>query len=182
MPIVMLAVFLALAQEPPAQTIDLDALTMAASTRPADCELPSSTSVATPDGRVRVALRSGLAIGSNPWKGTDRLTIAAILERLGGSSQVPDGPPPTARELVRYRMYGVDEVAEAYVAVYTAPSNDVTTVYGLRFKQAARAQDFAASIRSGFHVVSGDTVMLVAGGGSCRDALTAHVKSLIAGR
>ncbi len=86
---------------------------------------------------------------------------------------------PTARQLPRYRRYTVDEVTEAYVAVYSTPTRDLLTVYAVRFKQAARAADLDAAMRSGFHVASGDTFIEVDGGGSCGDALVAHVKQLI---
>ncbi len=178
----MLAALLALAQQPAGASMDLDALTAPASARPVGCELSPSSAVTPPDGRTTVGLWGSLPIASNPWRGTNPLTIAAILDRVGGSSELPDGPPPTARQLPRYRMYQVDEVAEAYVAVYSTPAGDLHTVYAVRFKQAGRAADLDAATRSGFHIVSGDTFIEVDGGGSCGEAVVAHIKQLIGRR
>ena len=69
-------------------------------------------------------------ITSNPWKGGDRSIVAAIHERMVGSPPLPDGPPPTRAELVRFRLSLTDNLEEAYAVVSTDSKQNLVAVQG----------------------------------------------------
>src|SRR5229473_812071 len=96
---------------------------------PAGCGLVPAPSVSLGGNRVQYGLWAGLPVPTNPWSGTDRPTIVEIRERMDGPSLVPDGPPPTAREISRYRSQLANGVEEGYAAIYTQS----VVVYAVRF-------------------------------------------------
>lgn len=96
--------------------VTLHDLTVPTDRLPTGCALSPAASLPLDGKRVRTGLWAGLPIAMNPWTGTDRPLIASIRERMDGPTLTPDGPPPTARELSRYRSRLADGVEEAYAA------------------------------------------------------------------
>ena len=145
---------------------------------PAGCSLSPVAEVVV-GNRGRGGLWADLPIPTNPWSGTDRMVVASIRERMDGPTLVPDGPPPTAREVSRYRLQLADGVEEAYAAIYLMQSEPkLIVVYGLRF--AAAGRPFYPPRKASSHrfeigpldvVVSGD-------GGQCSQAVEAYLKAL----
>jgi hypothetical protein len=149
-------------------------LTIPTKRLPAGCGLVPTPSVLLGGNRVQYGLWAGLPIPTNPWSGTDRIAIASIRERMDGPPSVPDGPPPAAREISRYRSQLANGVEEGYAAIYT-PS---VVVYALRFAATERpfypprtASNHRFEIGPFYTVVSGD-------GGQCSQAVEAYLKSL----
>lgn len=67
----------------------------------------------------------------NPWVGTDPRLLNILLGT--DTLPVPDGPPPTVRELRAMQGHAVQHVREGYRAVYDSPDGSVIEVRAMRF-------------------------------------------------
>jgi hypothetical protein len=141
---------------------------------PAGCGLVPARSIHLGGNQVQYGLWAGLPIPTNPWSGTDRIAIASIRERMDGPALVPDGPPPTAREISRYRSQLANGVDEGYAAIYT-PS---VVLYALRF--VATERPFYPSHTASNHrfEIGPLDVVVSSDGGPCSQAVEAYLKSL----
>lgn len=159
-------------------------LTVPAERLPTGCALSPSPSMRTGDNTMRAGLWAGLPISSNPWTGIDRAIVASIVERVIDPPRMPDGPPPTPREVARFRLRLADDVEEAYAAVYTDGGPSLITVNAIRYADATQLPPSRSSNRvspSGFRVAFGRTVLTVSGSdGPCLQAVEAHVKDVAA--
>jgi hypothetical protein len=97
---------------------------------------------------------------------------------------VPDGPPPTGRQLARYRLEWARDIEEGYAAVYKQAAPELVIVYGLRFSGRAAVDQVLRDTRRQtsprvirvplgqiFAVVHGDA-------GPCATAIGAYFTSL----
>jgi hypothetical protein len=167
------------AQSVPPRPVTIQDLTVPKERLPTGCGL-SPTAYVVEGNRVTGGLWAGLEIPTNPWTGTARRVIASIREHMDGPSLVPDGPPPTARELSRYRLLLADGVEEAYAAIYTQSDTNPIVVSALRFAVTERpfspphdeqASNHRVEIGPFDAVVSGDN-------GQCSQAVEAYLESL----
>jgi hypothetical protein len=153
---------------------------------PSGCAAAPSDTVDVGGNRVRSGLWAGLPIDTNPWTGNDRQVVAAIRERMVGPVRVPDGPPPTRRELSQYRLQLAEGVEEAYAAVYrqSDPGLGLILVYGSKLSDARAALE-----RSGLEgatanpkilrlTIGSAVVVLHGDGGACARAIGAYLQSL----
>jgi len=105
------------AQGPVHTVFGVTELTVPAQRLPADCALPDAPVIRIGDNKMQSGLWAGLPITSNPWIGSDRAIVAAIVERMDRPTLVPDAPL-TPRDAARFRLQLADGVDEAYAAVY----------------------------------------------------------------
>lgn len=124
----LLALALATAQGDPFARLAIPAEQL-----PQGCRLAPRPSTATGE-RVAVPGWAALPIDSNPWRGTDRIPVAAIRSRLDPPQMVPDGPPLHPRDLAAFRRNSADGVAQAYAAVYETDDRRLVTVYAVQFE------------------------------------------------
>lgn len=159
--------------------ISMNDLTVPQDRLPAGCTLSPTASVRLDGNRVRGGLWAGLPIPINPWTGADSRVVASIRERVDGPTLVPDGPPPTAREISRSRLLLADGVEEAYAGIYLMQSEPkLIVVYGLRFAVTKRPF-YPPSTASNHRFAIGPIDVLVSGdGGQCSQAVEAYLKSL----
>jgi hypothetical protein len=52
--------------------------------------------------------------------------------RIDGAPPIPDGPPPTAREIAQFRLLLANGVEEGYAAFYSQDDMDEVGVYAVR--------------------------------------------------
>jgi hypothetical protein len=167
----------------------LEELTVPSERLPAGCALSPADPVRLHGNRVRLPNWAGLMVPTNPWVGTDAPLIATIRERVEGPALLPDGPPPSARQVARFRLQLAEGVEEGYAAIYSqddgadAAPRDVIVVYGLRFVDAAHIATYARERTAKnpriAHVIIGPVLAAVHGdGGPCFEAVAAHLKSL----
>ena len=85
-------------------------------------QLPGGCRIVAAPGSPELGLRAGrwgaLPIDANPWRGTDRIAVAAIRERMDPPQMVPDGPPLHPRDLAAFRRNLADGAEQAYAAIY----------------------------------------------------------------
>ena len=94
----------------------MNALTVRAAARPADCALqqPTSTSNSTVSA---FSERIWSLFPTNPWSGTDRRIVAQVSKAIDATPRVaPDGPPPDARAAAEFDLKWADNTLEAYHA------------------------------------------------------------------
>jgi hypothetical protein len=173
-----IAVAVGAAQRGPAPEVTLRALTVPAERLPPGCAL-------SPTAAVRAALAPAVSpIRENPWVGTDAPVRAMIRERIDGPVVTPDPPGLTRKELATFRLHLADGVDEAYAAVYTQAESRPVVVYAMKLDDAARtvnsASDDGTVGNPGIiRVTLGSIVAMATGdGGSCFQAVAAHLKSL----
>ena len=149
------------------------------------CRLTPSSSQSLGGNRIMYGLWGNLPIETNPWTGVDRRVIASIRVRISGPPIVPDGPPPTARELARIRDRLADGVEEGYAAFYSQPGPQQLVVYGLKFAPDDMPQIFRLSTPSSPRVrvpsqfdIGLIHVFLFGDEGPCSQAIKAYLKSL----
>jgi hypothetical protein len=125
----------------------------------------------------------GLRVKENPWIGADRPVVASIRERVDAPPPVPDGPPQTPGEAARFRLRLVEDIEEAYAAVYGQGAPDRVVVYGLRFSSATSSDEFLRNRRFRENprvtrVAVGRILAVVHGdGGPCAQAIGTYLKS-----
>src|SRR5712675_1433750 len=143
-------------------TMALASLTVPQNRLISGCSLSPSDTTSLGGNRIRGGLWAGLPISSNPWRGNDPSTVAAIRERVVASPPPPDGPPLSRAELARFRLQLAEDVEEAYAAIYLDAGRNLVGVYAVRFKRAPglgsrAAETSGASVR----LARGDTVVVV---------------------
>jgi hypothetical protein len=143
-----------------------------------------------PEGRlpsgctVSSAPPAGLQIATSPWVGEDQPILASIRQRIGPSPRVPDGPPPSARQLARYRLAWTRDIEQGYAAVYRQAAPELVIVYGLRFSGAAGVEQLLRDTRHHtsprvIRVAIGPIFAVVHGdAGPCSQAIGAYFASL----
>jgi hypothetical protein len=172
------------AQTVPSRPVTLSDLTVPNDRLPAGCRLVPSPTVFLGGNRIQGGLWANLPISTNPWVGTDRQTIASIRERVEGPVVVPDGPPPPAPELSRYRLSLADGVNEAYAAIYTqAGSTLPVIVYGFRFSSGRQPFSFSDTIGSDVSnavrmQIGPITTVIDVNDDACSHAVEGYLKSL----
>ena len=180
---IILAIYVAIApgviQSVVPRSVSMNDLTVPQDRLPAGCTLSPTASVHLDGNRVRGGLWAGLPIPTNPWTGGDRQVVASIRERMAGPTLVPDGPPPTAREISGYRLRLADGVEEAYAAIYLMQSEPtLIVVYASRFADTKRPF-YPPSTASNHRFEIGPIDAVVSGdGGQCSQAVEAYLKSL----
>jgi hypothetical protein len=106
---------------------------------PAGCALPQAPVMRLGDNKMQSGLWAGLPITSNPWVGSDRAIVAAIIESMDRPTLVPDAPL-TPRDAARFRLQLADGVDEAYAAVYGKPrrrsSSSTRSASPVRWRQS----------------------------------------------
>src|SRR4051812_4501822 len=152
---------LATARTPVQPRVAMSDLTVPPERLPAGCALPQSPVMRVGDNKMQSGLWADLPITSNPWIGSDRAIVAAIVERLDRPTLVSDAPL-TARDAARFRLQLADGVDEAYAAVYRQAAPPLVIVYAKRL----------AGATAPVVVVSGDA-------GECAQAVRAHLKPFI---
>jgi hypothetical protein len=144
---------------------------------PLGCSLSPSASVRI-DERTRSGLWAGLPISSNPWTGTETIIIAAIRDRVLGSPRLPDGPPPSRRELTRMRLQLANDIEQAYAAIYTDKGPNLVTVHAVQFKEATALKRESRRPKQRGRFEIDRSLVVVAGEGSCFEAVLRHVSEL----
>ena len=166
------------------QTFSLAELTVAPGRLPSGCVLSRSSTQRLDGNSVRGGLWAGLPISNNPWTGTDRAIVAAIVERVIDPPPVPDGPPLTKGELARFRSRLADDVEEAYAAIYADGDSALVAVHAVRYTDASLIPSHRSSDRArpgGLRLTVARTVLTVSGGNTaCSQAIAAHIRELAA--
>lgn len=142
-----------------------------------DSRLPTGCHLSVPESdrvRNRSGTNLGLSMPTNPWSGADSRLRATVRERLVSPVRLPDGPPLSGAELARFNASLVEDVVEAYAAIYRDATGHDATVYALRFVDG-RMPKLRAAPAGGFRFLGDDSVIVVAGGGACADAIGAYV-------
>jgi hypothetical protein len=147
---------------------------------PSWCALAPADSERMPDGRIRGGLWARFQ--ANPWSGTDRSVLAKIRERVDGAPLVPDGPPPTSRELSRFHLQLAAGVNEGYAAIYRqSGSSQVVLVYALRFADGQKPfhpPDTGASAQKARFELSSVVMVVTGDGGGCFQAVKEHLRAV----
>jgi hypothetical protein len=152
-------------------------LTVPAVRLPEGCALPS---IQAPDEPRRSWLPAG---ATNPWMPTELRDKARLLGMVEGAPRIPDGPPPTARESQYFSGRVIDQIEEAYAAVYTGAAEPEIRVVALRY--ATPAPSGLEAPRRAYRVTerftSGRLVAVVDAPerGSCFDAVREHLRSVM---
>ena len=151
---------------------------------PSGCALSPSPTIRIGNNQTRTGLWTGLPIASNPWTGTDRAIVVAILERVIDPPPLPDGPPLARAELARFRSRLADDVEEAYAAIYADGDRDLVTVTAVRYTDASQVPSRRNAVRANpgsIRLTADRTVLVVSGqDGPCLQAIGAHVRELTA--
>jgi hypothetical protein len=114
------------------RAVTLADLTVPAKLLPPRCVMPSRPSVTTP-GRPSIGgLWAGLPVPTNPWIGRDPGLIAALRARVE-PPLLPDGPPLSRSQEVRYRLKLAEGVEAGYAAFYADADTSIVAVYGVEF-------------------------------------------------
>ena len=157
-------------------------LTIPADRLPSGCALSPSPTIRI-GNQTRTGLWTGLPISSNPWTGTDRAIVVAILERVIDPPPLPDGPPLTRKELAQFRSRLADDVEEAYAAIYADGDSSLVTVHAVRYSDASLVPTRRSSDRArpvGLRLTVDRTVLAISGNnGACSQAITALVRELL---
>jgi len=157
--------------------IDLARLTVPPGRLTAGCVLSPAPTVAIGSNQVRGGLWGGLP--RNPWTGTERAIVADIAEHVFGSPPLPDGPPLSTAELTRFRLRFVDDIAEAYGAVYTNAEMQLVTVNAVRLKTIPASRP-RGNPGARLQLVHGRTVAALFGESDpCFDALAAYLREIM---
>ena len=131
------------AQRPPRSELDL--LTITANRLPSGCRLNPADPPPTPAAQNNVVVGStpvfqGAAdFGANPWKGSDRETVARVRLTVDGTPELPDGPPLDRRQLAQFQLRLAEHVAEAYKATYLSTDDTGIDVFAVRFDSETMA-------------------------------------------
>jgi hypothetical protein len=164
----------------PPRPVMMRDLTVPVERLPAGCALASTPSVPVDGNRIRFGLWAGFP--TNPWIGTDRQQVISIREFIDPPTRaLPDGPPPDARALARYREQFANGVEEAYGAVYMQADADVVTVRGIRFAPGKQTSALGTGVSRNaerIRVEIGSIVAVVTGNGACFQTVGAYLKSL----
>jgi hypothetical protein len=182
----ILTLWLAIAPPYPQESrpVTLQDLKVPSERLPGGCALAEKASEVSSDGKTRTFLWTGLPIETNPWTGADRQVVSRIRERMDGPAAIPDAPPPTAKELARYRLMLAEGVDEGYVAIYRqSGAASLIVVHALRFATEDGARVSAAAPRfpnpSTIWMTAGPVRAVVSGdGGACFKAIGAYISSL----
>lgn len=165
-----------------AQATSLEDLPVPSNLLTADCVIPSTPAVRVEPDRVRTGLWAGLPIDRNPWIGSDRAVTATIRERIDPPARMPDGPPLSPSELVRYRLRLADGVERSYAAVYATTDDELVTVYALEFPTKQDADRFRADLRlsppADAFTLSRMVVVVSGPRNACRTAVAEHMAAL----
>ena len=160
-------------------SLTLDRLTVPTDRLVPGCGLPPSNTVRLGPTKVRGGLWAGLPITSNPWSGDDRSIVAAIRERVVGSPPLPDGPPLSRPELVRFRLQLADDVEQAYAAIYGDGGRNLVTVHAVTFNEATEADALRArDSLPGRIFIPDRTIAAVSGVGLCFEAVANYVSEV----
>ena len=127
----------------------LSVLTVPADNVPVGCRLkpsdptPSAAPTPTPIGRGNINVTATAPIleprfPSNPWVGIGRLAFVVRTE-IERSPQMPDAPRPDQREKARLEAQWMDNVVEAYHALYVSGESGTVQVSAIRFNDANQA-------------------------------------------
>lgn len=160
------------------QTLPRPAVTIRHLTVPVE-RLPIGCALAPEPSRIRFGMSAGSS--ANPWITTDREGIISIRDGLDIPRAFPDGPPPDAKALTRYRAQLANEVEEAYGAVYMQSDAEPVAVRAIRFAHGvqASARDIRVSTNPKvIRVEIGSIVAVVSGNGDCFQTVGAYLKSL----
>jgi hypothetical protein len=162
-------------------SLALDTLTVPADRLTAGCTV-SPTKIVLAGGRMHGGLWAGLPIDTNPWRGDDPATVAAIRERVVAPPRVPDTPLLTRGELARWRLQLADDVEEAYAAIYADSGTSLITVYGVRFKTTEIPTLPRRESRPGTLWLRRDRTIIAmsSGGGECSEAVRSYVTEIAA--
>ena len=169
------------------RSLAISGLTVPPNRLPTGCALVPSPTVRLTENRFQGGLWADLPISSNPWSGMDRQVVASIRERLDGPFLVPDGPPPSGRDLARYRSKLAEGVDEAYAAIYKETgSTSLIVVLALRFSSTAElvtvghpSYTLGSTANNPNRMTIGPTTIAVtANAGICSRTIEAYLKSL----
>jgi hypothetical protein len=182
--IVVVALATAFALPDGARPISLTDLTVPADRLPNGCALSAAPSERISGNTFASGLWAGLRIPANPWAGNDRPLIAEIRERIDEPTKLPDGPPLSEGELVRFRVRLADGIDEGYAAIYRegTPAH-LVIVYALRVANNGRVDAVGTRRTSpdvkSVRVLVGQIVAVVSGNAACFDAVVNYVRSLL---
>jgi hypothetical protein len=159
-----------------ASDVRLTDLTVPAARLPEGCVLPK---VESPDER---RVTSVPANATNPWTPTEDRGKAQLYRVIQGASRVPDGPPMTAGDLRRFEGKVIDDIEEAYMAVYAGPGEANIRVFALKYKSPQREFERThRPYRVGASYTAGRVVAVIEAGarGPCFDAVDAHLRAIV---
>ena len=164
------------------QADPFSALAVPESQLPEGCRIVASPGTPEPGGRVQAGRWGALPIDTNPWRGTDRIAVAAIRERIDAQQKVPDGPPLHPRDLAAFRRNLADGIEQAYAAVYASGDRQQVGIFAVQFESQASFEAAAARVkkRHVFQDPAARTLVAVAsyGGSACTAPLESHVRRL----
>lgn len=177
----MLAILALTLLQVSAQSDPFSALAVPESQLPPGCRIAAAPENPRSDGAVRPGRWTALPIDSNPWRGTDRIVVAAIRERVDPPQMVPDGPPLHPRDLAAFRRNLADGVAQAYAAVYESDDRRQVAVHAVQFQSRTSFEAATARLkkRQVFRDSATRTLVAVTSYGSpCGAAIEAHLRSV----
>lgn len=167
-----------------AADLGLASLTVTESALPDGCRLRPYVpdvppSPAASDGRVTVVAANPESLPGNPWIGFNR----QMLIRLLWTGPVPDGPPPTARELAAMQNESLLHVREGYRAVYNSAEGVTIEVRAVRFddtRQIPTALTVPRDRASGDQFAIGTIFIQIATARetACSKAIDAYLRAL----
>jgi hypothetical protein len=149
-----------------------------------ESQLPGGCRIVAAPGSPELGLRAGrwgaLPIDANPWRGSDRIVVAAIRERIDPPQMVPDGPPLHPRDLAAFRRNLADGVEQAYAAIYESADRQQVGVFAVQFQSDASFEAAAARVkkRQVFQAAVERTLAAVwsYGESACTAAVESHVR------
>jgi hypothetical protein len=160
----------------------LERLTVPKFRLPPGCELSPSKFVHEANGQVRAGLWADLPIPGNPWRGSDRPIVATLSEAVTTPPRMPDGPPLSRAEMVRFRLAQADDVDEAYAAIYLEDGTTIVTVVALTFTETAFTAVERRKPRSPEQVrfMRDRTAIVVSGSrGRCFESVASYLRELL---
>jgi hypothetical protein len=181
---VLLAASIVVAGDQAPAALSLDRLTVPTARLAKGCRLSPLDSESERAERLRRNMWP-MGIATNPWRGTDRRTLATIRAWIGppaapaGKSE-PDGPPMSARERHSFQMQLADSVEEGYAALYSAGDSGFVTVMGIRLTDPPLPMPPSRPrANEPWRFASGRTIVTVEGEGSpCFAGVVAYVGAL----
>jgi hypothetical protein len=183
--VALAASFLAVPAASAAQSdLSLDALTLPSNRLGTECRLaPAATAKVAPGQPLSTGRWAGLPVSSNPWRGDDESTVAAIRARIDRPPTTPDPPGLSRVELARFRLQWARGIEEAYAAIYDTAGGDPVTVYALRFSDPRELERLRASPQrlGGLQFVGRTALVATGRPGDCFGLVADHLRELIKG-
>ena len=138
-------------------------------------QLPAGCSLQSPIATRQVRMPNVPKFSTNPWQGTGYRELLDLQGSVGGGMKLPDGPPPSSRELAAMQERLLENVVEGYRAEYFNERGYAAVVVAVRYKEGTPLPGNTLN-----RFVFGSTVaaLRVAAKNDCSIAVEAHLRTL----